>query len=218
MGNIRTRAVAIAAITATAASCSLEEVPRAEAAAEGHLSAHVREASGTRADATTVGPDDATPVRPEARPADVESVDAILTAVYEVISGAAGEERDWERFLSLFYPDARLIPARSLPGRGELTIWSPDEYVEQVGPRLTDTGFFEVEVGRTEERFGIVAHAFSTYESRRTPGEAPFSRGINSFQLLEHDGRFWILQILWDSEGPERPIPVRYLEFIDWAG
>lgn len=31
---------------------------------------------------------------PEARPADVESVDAIITALYDVISGPAGQKRD----------------------------------------------------------------------------------------------------------------------------
>lgn len=159
------------------------------------------------------------PAWPAAASEDVESVDAIVGAVYDVISGGAGEARDWDRFRSLFHPDARLIPARTLPGRGELLTWSPDEYVAEIGPRLEESGFFEDEVGRREERFGIVVHAFSTYESRRAAeDEAPFSRGINSFQILEHDGRYWILQILWDSEGEDRPIPERYLRFVEPGG
>ncbi len=48
---------------------------------------------------------------PTADPADVESIDAIMTAVYDVISGEAGEARDWDRFMSLFIPEARLIPS-----------------------------------------------------------------------------------------------------------
>ncbi len=50
---------------------------------------------------------------PEARPADVESIEAILHAVYDVISGDAGEPRDWDRMRSLFVPGARLIPTGS---------------------------------------------------------------------------------------------------------
>ena len=46
---------------------------------------------------------------PAANPADVASVDAIITAVYEAFSGSAGEERNWDRFRSLFIPEARLI-------------------------------------------------------------------------------------------------------------
>ena len=33
---------------------------------------------------------------------DVESVDTIIKALYEVISGEKGEERDWDRFRNLF--------------------------------------------------------------------------------------------------------------------
>ncbi len=46
---------------------------------------------------------DSTP-RPTAKPSDVESVDAILKALYDVISGPAGQKRDWDRFRSLFLP------------------------------------------------------------------------------------------------------------------
>jgi hypothetical protein len=45
-----------------------------------------------------------------ADPADVESIGAIMTAVYDVISGDAGEARDWDRFHSLFVPGATLSP------------------------------------------------------------------------------------------------------------
>ena len=48
---------------------------------------------------------------PVARPQDVSSADAIVAAVYDVISGPAGQKRDWNRFASLFYPGARLVPS-----------------------------------------------------------------------------------------------------------
>ena len=47
---------------------------------------------------------------PAPKPADVASVDAIVAALYDVISGDPGIERDWDRFRSLFYPGARMIP------------------------------------------------------------------------------------------------------------
>src|SRR2546422_6579302 len=40
---------------------------------------------------------------------DVASPDAIIAAAYDVISGPAGQKRDWNRMRSLFYPGARLI-------------------------------------------------------------------------------------------------------------
>ncbi len=148
----------------------------------------------------------------DADPADVASQDAIIGALYDVISGPPGP-RDWDRFRSLFAPGARLAAVR--PPRdgqpGGLWVGSPDDYVERNGPFFLENGFFESELARTSERFGGIAHAFSTYESRREPGAEPFARGINSIQL-HHDGRrWWIVTVLWDSERPGQPIPPRYL-------
>ncbi len=56
-------------------------------------------------------------------------------------------------------------------------------------------------------------HVFSTYESRRAKAdEKPFARGINSIQLMQHGGRWWIVTVMWDSERPDNPIPAKYLE------
>jgi hypothetical protein len=89
---------------------------------------------------------------PAARPADVASIDAILHAVYDVISGPAGQKRDWDRFRSLFQPGARLIPSgpRQQGGFG-LRMMTPDEYAETAGASLEERGFFEVEIARTVE-------------------------------------------------------------------
>ncbi|HMP94506.1 MAG TPA: hypothetical protein PKD90_16620, partial [Phnomibacter sp.] len=47
--------------------------------------------------------------------ADVQSPRAIIEALYQVISGEAGAPRNWERFLHLFAPAARLIPTSKTP-------------------------------------------------------------------------------------------------------
>jgi hypothetical protein len=151
---------------------------------------------------------------PAADPADVASIDAILTALYDVISGPPGQARDWDRFRSLFAPGARLIPV-GVPRDGSAaraTVLTVDGYIERTAPLFEANGFHEIEVARTTEQFGHIAHVFSTYESRRDPRDAePFARGINSIQLM-HDGtRWWIVTIFWDSERPDQPIPARYL-------
>ena len=149
----------------------------------------------------------------ETNPADVESVDAIIAALYDVISGPAGEERNWDRFHSLFAEGARLIPTgRGPDGNAGYRVWTPAEYAEQAGPALMQSGFFESEIGRVEERFGNVVHAFSTYDSKRSESDPePFARGINSIQLLDTGDRFWVMSIFWDSERPDNQIPDRYL-------
>ncbi len=147
------------------------------------------------------------------RQADVASIDAILTATYDSISGGAGEERDWDRFLNLFAPGGTLSAVIEMePGAfGRPRVMTPEYYVAEIGPNLTRTGFFENEIHRVTEQFGNIAHVFSTYESRRTPqDEEPFARGINSFQLM-HDGERWyVVSIYWQAESEDRPIPAKY--------
>lgn len=150
-----------------------------------------------------------------AKPADVESIDAILKALYEVISGPKGQARDWDRFRSLFAPEARLIPCRGPRGEenpaATIRPMSPDDYVQFATPAVARFGFFEREIARKLDRFGHLAHAFSTYESRREPDAEPFARGINSIQLF-HDGkRWWIVTVYWDAETENHPLPREYL-------
>jgi hypothetical protein len=63
----------------------------------------------------------------------------------------------------------------------------------------------------TPDEYATRAHAFSTYESRRAPGEKPFARGINSFQLVKLGDTWKVMTIFWDSERPANPIPEKYL-------
>jgi len=150
--------------------------------------------------------------RPEANPADVESIDTIIAALYDVISGPAGQTRDWDRFRSLFVPEARLIPTGMSPS-GEFghQILSADEFVSNSAPFMEERGFFEIETARTTERFGQIAHVFSTYDSRWKETDAePFDRGINSIQLLFDGERWAILNIFWAAERADLSIPERY--------
>ena len=150
---------------------------------------------------------------PQADPADVASVDAIVAAVYDVISGPAGEARDWDRWRSLFLPEARLISlGRNREGGNSYRVLTPQDYVEMAGTSLEENGFFETEIGRTQEEFGPVVHLFSAYQSKRTLDDPePFARGINSFQLMNDGERWWVLTIYWTSERPDLPIPERYI-------
>jgi hypothetical protein len=150
---------------------------------------------------------------PAANPGDVSSPDAILAATYEVISGPAGQKRDWDRFRSLFAPDARLIPAdRAKDGSYFVRPLSPDDYAKLADPYFLKNGFAEREIARKAERYGNIMQIFSTYESRHDAKDAqPFARGINSFQLLFDGKRWWVVTIFWQEETPDNPLPKEYL-------
>ncbi len=150
---------------------------------------------------------------PPAKAEDVNSIDAIVKALYAVISGPKGQARDWNRMRSLFIPDARLIPSvnRQPAGRG-LAVLSVNDYIATSGPFLVDTGFREREVARRIEEFGSVAHVFSTYESFRDTETTAFMRGINSIQLFNDGTRWWVVSVFWDAERPGLQIPEKYLK------
>src|SRR5687767_10553028 len=153
------------------------------------------------------------PATPAANPADVASIDAIIAALYDVISGPAGDKRNWDRMRSLFVPGARLIPvAVPRDSAARPVILSVEDYIQRSGPALERNGFFEREIGRRTEVFGHIAHVFSTYDSKRTEADPqPFMRGINSIQLLNDGRRWWVVNIYWDSERPGQPIPPQYI-------
>jgi hypothetical protein len=131
-----------------------------------------------------------------------------------VISGPAGKAREWDRMRSLFLPEAHLLAmVKARDGKGMRTVvLTVDDYVQRSGPMLEKNGFFEQEIARKVDRFGDLAHAFSTYESRHAATDKePFMRGINSIQLVHQQDRWWIAQVLWEQETDAGPIPQQYL-------
>ena len=162
-----------------------------------------------------------------ANPADVESIEAIIAAAYDSISSPAGKKRDWNRMRSLFISGARLIPTAVGVGRNDVDLAAGqvrpnsglapqmldiERFITRAVQAFEKTGFYEKEVARRVERFGQIAHVWSTYESRHDPSDpVPFMRGINSIQLFNDGSRWWILSIYWQHETPEHPIPEKYL-------
>jgi hypothetical protein len=155
----------------------------------------------------------AAPAAPSANPADVSSPDAILAALYDVISGPAERPLDWNRFRSLFLSGARLVPTGTDPKGGERArSISPDDYASGAKPYFEKNGFFEKEVARKTDRFGGIMQIFSTYESRHAAADAqPFARGINSIQLFFDGTRCWIVSIFWQEENSATPLPKEFL-------
>ena len=159
----------------------------------------------------------------EANPSDVWSIDAIVTAAYDSISGPAGEKRNWDRERSLYYPGARLIPTAKPVTSDEWQVTSENKiapqildiegFIARVEPFFKENGFYEKEIARRTEQFGQIAHVWSTYESRHNADDPePFMRGINSIQLFHDGSRWWIVTIYWQQESLVDPIPAKYVK------
>jgi hypothetical protein len=153
------------------------------------------------------------PVPPmEAKPADVSSIDGILKAFYEVISGPAGQPRQWSRDRTLYIPDVRFV-SMSVDAQGKpvARVRSHQQFVDDSNPSLVAKGFEEKEIHRVTRRFGNIAHVFSTYEERQRSDGPVLGRGINSLELYRDGRRWWVASANWDEERPDNPIPKEYL-------
>ena len=152
---------------------------------------------------------------------DVDSVGHLVAALYNVISGPAGQPRDWDRFRSLFLPEGRLGAIRAdapattdQPARkSDIVFRTPEGYVERDDPYFKTHGFFERSIANRVEEFGNLVHVWSTYESRHAADDAkPFTRGVNSIQIVHAQGRYWLASVLWDDERPGLRLPEKYLK------
>ena len=145
------------------------------------------------------------------RPDDVATIDGMVKAYYEVVTGPAGQPRDWARDRTLYIPDLRFVQV-DVDKSGKLAprITSHQEYVDGADG-MSKTGFFEKEIHRVTERFGPIAHVWSTYESRRTENGPIIMRGINSIELFWDGKRWWIANAIWTDETKDNPIPKEYL-------
>ncbi|MBE7156822.1 MAG: hypothetical protein INR62_00040 [Rhodospirillales bacterium] len=152
--------------------------------------------------------------QPEAQSADVSSIENIVQAFYSAISAPAGGKLDRNRLLSLFVPSGRIavgLPASDAHPANVLFL-SPDQYADSSDSQTVNKGFFDKNPANQIERFGVMAHVYSTYESRTDPGDLkPMARGIKSFELLRRADRWYIVQVYWDSERPDNSLPERYL-------
>jgi len=142
---------------------------------------------------------------------DVESLDGIIAAWYDIVSVPAGDTPDWARDSTLYLPEVRFV----ILADGEqdevdsASIIDHAQFAAAVGE--SSDGFFESEIHRVTQRFDNLAHVFSTYEFGQSRDGPVLGRGINSIQLFFDGERWWIVGAAWRNESSERPIPPEFL-------
>lgn len=183
----------------------------AQSAAPATSSSQAVPAAHAQTSARPAGPPLTAP-KDTAKAEDVQSVEATVGALYDVISGAAGP-RNWDRLRSLFLPEANMtVTVKREDGSEVFRVLTVEDYISRAGPSLEKEGFFEHSIANKIDTYGSIAQVFSTYESRHKKDGEPFARGINSIQLVRGWGRWWITNLVWDSERPDNRIPEKYLK------
>ncbi|WP_018476386.1 hypothetical protein [Pontibacter roseus] len=143
---------------------------------------------------------------------DVATIEAITAAGLKIISGPKGQKRDMEQFKALFLPDAQMGGVFHRGDSSFVRITTVAQFAERNGPFYEQNGFYESQLGLRIERFGNLATAFQTYDTRYTPQGKVEARGVNTYQLVYDKGRWWIASLLFTPETPQQPIPEKYLK------
>jgi len=135
-----------------------------------------------------------------------------MKALYEVVSGPAGEPRQWSRDRSLYIPGVRFV-SMNVNDKGEpvARVMDHQQFVDASDHQVVSTGFYEWEIRRETKRFGNIAHVFSTYESRITKDGPVIARGVNSVELYWDGKRWWIAGAIWDEERKDNPLTKDFL-------
>lgn len=148
----------------------------------------------------------------ETRPEDLTTLDGLMKAYYDVVSGPAGSLPDPVRDQTLHHPNAQVtLLDRKADGTATVEVTTLAGYYQRTGTGPRQRGFFEREIHRDTRRIGALVHVWSTYESSETPGGKPFSRGINSIQTVWDGARWWILGSVFDDERNGGRVPTEYL-------
>ena len=151
----------------------------------------------------------------EAPRQDYETIDAVIDGLYATVSFEPGQVPDWDRARSFFLPEAVVVFAPRGPGSAQvmdLEGWIEDFKTFYEDRNLVALGFRETIAGREVTEYANIAHAFVVFEPRVGPEwDGPTTPGIDSLELVQHDGRWWIAAITTQFSSEALPIPERFL-------
>jgi hypothetical protein len=139
----------------------------------------------------------------------VKSIDGIVNEILEIISVEKGESIDLDKFRNLFVPNARfsmLMPNDSIPQPLETV--SLEEFAEMLDDPYYEEGYLEYELGKVVDEYNGIAHVFQSFYGKDSEGVE--ERGITSYQLVFFNDRWWIVNILWTTDGNGVEIPEKY--------
>ncbi len=142
---------------------------------------------------------------------DVATIDGIVKATYEVVSGEQGAKRNWERDRSLHHPAAIYAFQDSVEGKLQQVVIPVSDFHQETDTLVGTTGFYESEINREVRVFGNVAQVWSTYQTQFESNGPVMRRGINSIQLFCDQDRWWIISWTFDRERKQQPLPTTFL-------
>ncbi len=149
--------------------------------------------------------------QPAVAPADttLQDPEALVRSVYRLVSFGPGERTDWAPVRALFLPQAVVVLRTS---RTATSVFSVDGFIDDFVrfdsiPAVARGGFRESVVRLRATVYRDIAHVLVLYEAEVLGGARPPQRGIDSWELVRRDGRWWIAAITNEVVTPDLPVP-----------
>lgn len=141
----------------------------------------------------------------------VKTIEGTVKEMLALISGPIDEPRDWEAFRGLFTPTSQMqMVNRNAPSGRQFRSMSVEEFIRNIGPLYARDGFEELQTGIKVQEFNGMANVFQSYTARNLKGTYE-KTGINSYQLVYYQDRWWIASSTWADADEENPLPQKYL-------
>ena len=85
-----------------------------------------------------------------------------------------------------------------------------EEFVRYAGPGYSKEGFEEYVIGLDVKEFNGIASVFQSYYCRTLDGTYE-ARGVNSYQLVYLNNRWWIASTMFVNETDDTRLPAELL-------
>ncbi len=150
------------------------------------------------------------PGPPQTEDQSVQSPEGVVRELYSAVCVTPGGKLpNWEKVRGLFYKDAAIFVRTS---RSETATFSVQGFIDDFvafneRARVQERGYTEKVVRLKPLVFQNIAHVLVLYEASITNSPRPPQKGVDSFQLIKKDGRWWILSVANDvpDEGAALP-------------
>jgi hypothetical protein len=145
----------------------------------------------------------------DAKEAALGTAESVVNALYEMVTFDPGATPEWDQVRALFLDEAVIVLRTS---HTETTVFSVEGFIEDFvafieRANAERTGFSERIIRTKSLVFGDIAHILVLYEAEIPGSPRGPQQGVDSFQLVRKNGRWWIASVVNEIPTADRPVP-----------